>query len=118
VDADRQMLSSAVANLLQNAFKFTRPNSHVSLKVSAAEDRALIEIEDECGGLPTGATEQLFQPFEQRGADRSGLGLGLSITQRSVEMMGGTVRARDLRGVACVFTIDLPLRSTVLEANP
>ena len=117
VHVDRQMLSSAVANLLQNAFKFTRPNSHVSLRVSAAEGRALIEIEDECGGLPPGATEKLFQPFEQRDADRSGLGLGLSITQRSVEMMGGTVRARDLRGVGCVFTIDLPLRSTVLEAN-
>lgn len=111
VDADRQMLSSAVANLLQNAFKFTQRHSHVSLRAYAAADRALIEIEDECGGLPQGAAEELFRPFERRGADRTGLGLGLSITRRSVAANGGTVRVRDLPGTGCVFTIDLPLRS-------
>jgi len=111
VYADRQMLSSAVANLLQNAFKFTRPRSHVSLKAHAAADRVLIEIQDECGGLPKGTVEKLFRPFEQRGADRTGLGLGLSIAQRSVEANGGAVHVRDLPGAGCVFTIDLPLRS-------
>lgn len=109
VEADRQMLSSAVANLLQNAFKFTRRRSHVSVRAYAAGDRALIEIEDECGGLPHGAAETLFRPFEQRGADRTGLGLGLSITQRGVEANGGVVRVRDLPGTGCVFVIDLPL---------
>ena len=109
VDADRQMLSSAVANLLQNAFKFTAPHSHVSLRAyRSSGNRVLIEIEDECGGLAHGAAENLFRPFEQRGADRSGLGLGLSITRRSVEANDGTVRVRDLPGTGCVFTIDLP----------
>jgi signal transduction histidine kinase len=112
VEADRQLLSSAVANLLQNAFKFTRPHSHVSLRAyAAAADRALIEIEDACGGLPQGAADNLFRPFERRGADLTGLGLGLSITRRSVEANGGTVRVRDLPGIGCVFIIDLPLRS-------
>jgi len=109
VDADRQMLSSAVANLLQNAFKFTALHSHVSLRTyRSSGNRVLIEVEDECGGLAHGAAENLFRPFEQRGADRSGLGLGLSITRRSVEANGGTVQARDLPGTGCVFTIDLP----------
>ena len=112
VDADRQMLSSAVANLLQNAFKFTRPGRHVSLRAYAAADRVVIEVQDECGGLPHGTVEKLFRPFEQRGADRSGLGLGLSITQRSVEATGGTVRVRDLPGSGCVFMIDLPACGT------
>jgi hypothetical protein len=111
VYADRQMLSSAVANLLQNAFKFTRRHSHVSLRAYAAADRVLIEIEDECGGLPPGTAGKLFRPFEQRGEDRTGLGLGLSITQRSVEANGGEVHVRDLPGTGCIFTIDLPLRS-------
>jgi signal transduction histidine kinase len=110
VHADREMLSSAVSNLLQNAFKFTRRHTHVSLRAYAAADRVLIEIEDQCGGLPGGTAEKLFRPFEQNGADRTGLGLGLSITQRSVEANGGAVQVRDLPGTGCIFTIDLPLR--------
>jgi signal transduction histidine kinase len=108
VEADRHMLSSAVSNLLQNAFKFTHPHGHVSLKTHATADRVLIEIEDECGGLPPGKVEELFQPFMQRAADRSGLGLGLSISNRGIEASGGSLRVRNLPGKGCVFTIDLP----------
>lgn len=110
VDADRQLLSSAVANLLQNAFKFGKVQSHVSLTAHAVADRVLIEVQDECGGLPPGKVEELFQPFEQRGSDRTGLGLGLSIIQRSVEASGGKLQVRDLPGSGCVFTINLPRR--------
>ena len=108
VEADRQMLSSAVANLLQNAFKFGGSHRHVWLKTCADADRVLIEVEDECGGLPPGMPTT-FLPFDQRSADRTGLGLGLSIVQRVIEASGGELRARDLSGVGCVFTIDLPL---------
>jgi len=51
---------------------------------------------------------ELFRPFEQQGADRSGLGLGLSIVRKSVGANGGEIRVRDLPGTGCVFTIDLP----------
>lgn len=108
VDADRQLLSAAIANLLQNAFKFTHASGHVTLRAKAAGERVVIEIEDECGGLPPGKTEELFKPFEQRGADRTGLGLGLSISRRSVEVNGGTLGVRNLPGHGCIFTIDLP----------
>ena len=108
VDVDVHMLSSAVANLLQNAFKFTHPHGCVSLKTHANADRVLIEIEDECGGLPPGKAEELFQPFMQRASDRSGLGLGLSISNRGIEASGGRLSVRDLPGKGCVFTIDLP----------
>jgi signal transduction histidine kinase len=110
VDADRQMLSSAIANLLQNAFKFTRRHTDVSLRAYGTPDnRALIEIEDACGGLPQGTADKLFRPFEQHATDRTGLGLGLSITQRSIEANGGVVQVRDKPGTGCVFIIDLPL---------
>lgn len=112
VNGDPHMLSSAVANLLQNAFKFTRPHGHVSLSVHATADRVLIEIADQCGGLPSGKIEELFRPFEQRSGDRTGLGLGLSISRRSVEANGGTLYARSLPGTGCVFTIDLPRRKS------
>jgi signal transduction histidine kinase len=108
VDADRELLLSAVGNLLQNAFKFTRPLSEVTLKVYAMADRILIEVEDKCGGLPVGDEKKIFLPFTQNGANKTGAGLGLSISRRSVEANKGTLTVRDIAGAGCVFTIDLP----------
>jgi len=113
VNADRDLLSSAIGNLLQNAYKFTRPGSEVSLKCCAAGDRVLIEVADNCGGLPVGDVENLFRPFRQVGKDRTGLGLGLSIARKNVEANNGFLRVRDKPGVGCSFTIDLPRRSLV-----
>jgi signal transduction histidine kinase len=108
VEADRHILSSAVGNLLQNAFKFTHEKGGVTLRTRATDHRVFIDVEDECGGLPAGGAEALFRPYEQRGADRSGLGLGLAISRRGVEASGGEIHVRDLPGKGCVFTIELP----------
>jgi signal transduction histidine kinase len=108
VDADRQMLGSAVSNLLQNAFKFSRRDGCVTLTVRSAGHRILIDVEDECGGLLDGKVEELFHPFTQRDKNRSGLGLGLSISRRAVEANDGTLTVRNVAGTGCVFTIDLP----------
>jgi signal transduction histidine kinase len=108
VDADRSILAATVVNLLQNAFKFTRLGTTVTLRGSATPDRVLIEVEDECGGLPDGNVDVLFQPFEQRGADRTGLGLGLAISRWGAEANNGRIYARNLPGHGCIFTIDLP----------
>jgi signal transduction histidine kinase len=108
VDADRQILTAALGNLLQNAFKFTRPHSKVSLTTRATADRVVIDVADECGGLVGGDGEGLFRAHEQRSADRTGLGLGLSLSRRGVEANGGQLRVRDLPGTGCVFTVDLP----------
>ena len=107
IEADRQVLGSVIENLLQNAFKFTRPRTTVTLRVAASADRVLIEIEDECGGLP-GETASLFRPFDQRGMDRSGLGLGLAYSRWAVEANRGRIYARTSPGKGCVFTVDLP----------
>jgi hypothetical protein len=66
------------------------------------------DVEDQCGGLPAGKGEELFRLFEQRGEDRSGLGVGLAVAQTSARAMKGEVRVRDLPPKGCVFTIDLP----------
>jgi signal transduction histidine kinase len=108
VEADRAILTGAVTNLLHNAFKFSRAKGHVSLTTSVTTNQVLFEVEDECGGLPPGKPEDLFLPFTQRGRDRSGLGLGLSISQRGIAANGGEVLVRDLPGKGCVFTIALP----------
>lgn len=108
VNGDRDLLLSAIGNLLQNAFKFSRRNSEVGLKAYASADRVLIDIQDRCGGLPPGAAEKMFRPFVRGSTDTSGLGLGLAITRRSVEANHGTVRVCDVPGSGCVFTMDLP----------
>ena len=108
VVVDRQILASVVANLVQNAVKFTRPRGHVTIRARSTSDRVLIEVEDQCGGLPPGKAEDLFRPFEQRGPDRQGLGLGLSICLKGVRANQGDIYVRDLPGTGCIFTVDLP----------
>ena len=110
VAADRQTLAAVLANLLQNACKFTQPNSSVILRARASADRVLIEVEDECGGLPAGNADDLFRPFEQRSVDRTGLGIGLSFSRWGVEANDGRISVRNLPGQGCVFTVDLPRR--------
>jgi signal transduction histidine kinase len=110
VEMDRQMLHAAVDNLLQNAFRFTHPGTQVILRTGSSPERVTIEVQDECGGLPAGKADSMFESFEQHHADRSGLGLGLSISRRAIEAGHGTLSVRDLPGHGCVFTIDLPRR--------
>lgn len=104
----RELLLAAVANLLQNAFKFTRPGTEVILSAYAAAENILIDVADQCGGLPPGAAKSMFLPFVQTGTDRSGIGLGLTISKQGVAACGGEVNVRDVAGHGCVFTISLP----------
>jgi signal transduction histidine kinase len=108
IDADRQVLAAVMMNVLQNAFKFTRPRTTVTLRIGASVDRVLVEIQDECGGLPDGDVDRLFHPFDQRSANRTGLGLGLAFSRWATEANDGRIYARTLPGVGCIFTLDLP----------
>ena len=109
VRVDRQLASSAVMNLLNNAFKFTRPRGRVVLSAERDGDRLLIAVADECGGIPD-ARGDPFQPFvELRGSDRTGLGLGLSLARKAIRAQGGDISIRNIPGQGCVFTIQLGL---------
>jgi len=109
VDADRQLLASAVSNLLQNAFKFTPPGKHVWLRTRSTGEHVRIEIEDQGGGMQMEAAEAVWRPFEQRGENRTGLGLGLTISREAVEANGGRLSLRNMPGTGCIFVIELPL---------
>jgi signal transduction histidine kinase len=108
IHGDRERLLGALANGLQNAFKFTRPHTEVALIAYAVAEQIFIDVKDHCGGLPGGEGGGLFTPFYQHADDRSGLGLGLSIARASVEADGGMLTVRDMPGTGCVFTISLP----------
>jgi signal transduction histidine kinase len=107
VVADRQILASVLTNLLQNAFKYTRPHTRVRLHTKVTADHVRFEVEDQCGGLPPGLAEQLFTPFMRASEDYSGLGLGLAICARGVAALQGAIHVRNAnRG--CVFSVELP----------
>lgn len=106
--ADGRLIHSAVSNLLRNALKFSEPSTTIVLRAFHADGRIMIEVEDACGGLPGGASQDLFRPLIQRGPDQTGFGLGLAIARQAIEAHSGTVKVRDLPGKGCIFTIELP----------
>jgi signal transduction histidine kinase len=109
VNVDRQLIVSALANLVQNALKFTAAGGSVQVRTRLEGERVLIEVVDQCGGLPHRLLEDIFKPFTQESGDRTGLGLGLSISRRAIELNKGKLRVENLAGYGCVFIIDLPL---------
>jgi Histidine kinase-, DNA gyrase B-, and HSP90-like ATPase len=109
IDADPQLLTSAVMNLLHNAFKNALSGGHVVLRARGEHATLHIEIEDECGGIPQSKGDLLQVFGDRRGSDRSGLGLGLSIARKAVRAHGGEIRIRNMPGKGCVFTIEVPL---------
>jgi signal transduction histidine kinase len=115
VNADPQLLASAVMNLLNNAFKYTRAGGRVVLRALCDDRLVRIEIEDECGGVPD-STDDPFKKFaDRRRSDRTGLGLGLSIARKAVRMHGGEIHFRNLPGKGCVFVIEMPV---AVEGTP
>jgi signal transduction histidine kinase len=118
VNGDPQLLTSAVMNLLQNAFKNTPAGGAVALRTLVRDRRLVVEIEDQCGGIPESMGD-LFQPFgDRRGRDRSGLGLGLSIARSAVRAHGGDIGIRNMAGKGCVFTIEVPLAAAPAAGVP
>lgn len=115
INGNRDLLYSAVWNLLQNAFKFTHADSEVTLNAYAVADRIMIDVKDHCGGLAPGAKENMFLPFSQHSSDKTGVGLGLSIAQECVSLDGGTLSVQDVPGVGCIFTISLPRHEITTE---
>jgi signal transduction histidine kinase len=83
-----------VGNLLDNAFKFTRRNTEVSLSAYASGDRILIDVEDNCGGLPAGHADEMLLPSTQSSANEAGR--GLSVCRRSVQANNGVLSVRDV----------------------
>ena len=108
VVVDPQVLTAAVMNLLNNALKFTRVKGRVKLSAGELDGRLIIDVADECGGIPVSVGDP-FAPFsERRGTDRTGLGLGLTIARKAVRAHGGDIIVRNIPGDGCVFVIDVP----------
>jgi two-component system, sensor histidine kinase len=114
VHGDSTRLAQAIANLLQNADKFTDPGGCVIVRLRANAGRAELVVRDTGIGMTPEVLARAFQPFNQgqQGLDRNrgGLGLGLSVVKRLIELHGGEVTA-DSPGIGCgaTFMLHLPL---------
>lgn len=113
VRADRVRLKQVLLNLLSNAIKYNREGGSVDLTVGARDAESLqIRVKDSGRGIPAARLHELFQPFQRLGAENGpieGTGIGLTITRRIVELMGGTVDVESQEGVGSTFWIELPL---------
>jgi signal transduction histidine kinase len=112
---DRVRLAQVFTNILNNAAKFTEPGGQVAVSVETADGRVAVTVRDTGVGIPADVLPQLFGLFTQidRSLNRSqgGLGIGLAIVRRLVEMHGGTVSAHsDGPGTGAAFTVTLPAK--------
>ncbi|TVQ71684.1 MAG: response regulator [Chromatiaceae bacterium] len=112
VQADRTRLRQALLNLLSNAIKYNREGGRVRLDVQVTEHhRTRIRVADTGHGIPSERLSELFETFNRLGAETSGIegaGIGLTLTRRIIELMGGTVEVESEVGVGSTFWIELP----------
>jgi signal transduction histidine kinase len=123
VAGDAARLTQVVGNLLMNAAKFTDRGGHVLVRVDVADGQATLRVRDTGIGLSPELLARLFEPFVQAEATlartRGGLGLGLAVVKKLVELHGGTVGAQsDGPGKGAEFLVRVPLVPSATRARP
>jgi two-component system, OmpR family, sensor histidine kinase CpxA len=121
VIGNSSLLHSAIENVVRNAIRYTSEGSAVEVRLEESKGLdAVIRVTDSGPGVPEDALDKLFQPFyridDARGRQTGGAGLGLAITERSVRLHGGMVKATNRPGGGLMVEIRLPL--TLKEAHP
>src|SRR6202035_749178 len=118
VDADRTRLKQVLINLLSNAIKYNQAHGTVVVEYTSLPHegctpaRIRVSVKDTGAGLPPNMLMQLFQPFNRLGQERSaeqGTGIGLVMSKRLVELMGGAIGVESKVGVGSVFWFELNL---------
>ncbi|MBL8340004.1 MAG: PAS domain S-box protein [Rubrivivax sp.] len=123
--ADRRRLEQVLLNLLGNGVKYNRVGGEVGvdwqLEETSAGAQLVIAVRDTGVGLSAAQRERLFQPFERLGAERGGVegtGIGLALSLRLVQAMGGDIRVTSTPGAGSTFSVVLPAVSSTLVAHP
>jgi signal transduction histidine kinase len=111
IHADPALMKLLIQNLVDNAIKFSRPDSRpVVAKLETVEDQVVVRVADDGIGIPAGSEKRLFEPFVKLDRARGhgvGYGIGLNLCQRIVQLHGGTIRLRprEPRGTEAVVTL-------------
>ncbi|MES2946798.1 MAG: ATP-binding protein, partial [Pseudomonadota bacterium] len=113
IKADHRRIKQILINLLSNAIKYNKPNGQVDVRcVSLASGRISIGVEDTGKGLSPHEITQLFQPFNRLGQEtqaEQGTGIGLVMTKRLVELMGGVISVQSTVGQGSTFWVEMKL---------
>jgi PAS domain S-box-containing protein len=115
---DRQGLLQILLNLLSNAVKYNRTGGRVQLACEVAGQRLQLKVTDTGAGIAPESVERLFVPFDRVGSERTsieGTGLGLPLSKRLAEAMGGTLGVASTPGRGSSFWVELPLTEAPLE---
>jgi two-component system phosphate regulon sensor histidine kinase PhoR len=111
--ADREVLETALLNLLDNALRVSPDGGEIRVGVGRREDRVLIEVEDEGPGIPRELRDRVFERFYRldpgRSLEQGGTGLGLAIVKHTVQLHGGRVGIREGSRGGAVFELALPI---------
>ncbi len=110
VHASRELLQHVWINLLDNAVKYTAEGGEISVSVEEKDGIAEVVISDTGAGMDSGTLQHLFDPYYRGSSSRSsaGLGLGLAIAKRVIDLSDGTIDAMSEEGTGTVFTVRLP----------
>ena len=118
---DPDLLKQVLGNLLSNAIKFTPPGGAVLLEVAGTADHIAIQVKDTGCGVPPEQRHKLFQFGERLGAEQTGIaghGIGLAMSRRLIECMGGETGYRENLGVGSIFWATLPAGRLTEQAAP
>ncbi|MFD8741885.1 ATP-binding protein [Streptomyces sp. NPDC059616] len=120
VEVDPGLLERAVANIVENAVKYSRYAERVTVAASALGERVELRVADRGPGVPDDAKERIFEPFQRYGdAPRgAGVGLGLAVARGFVESMGGTLDAEDTPGGGLTMVLTLKAASGYVPVSP
>jgi signal transduction histidine kinase len=120
VFADRQRLKQILLNLLSNAIKYNRVGGSVSVQCDCGDGRLQLHIVDTGPGIRPEDLDRLFVPFDRLGAehgDIEGTGIGLALSRRLAEAMGGNLLVESEPGRGSTFTIDLPVVESPVDRD-
>jgi signal transduction histidine kinase len=112
IDTDRRLITHVLVNLVANAAKFTPDGGRVVVRARAAGAQAIIEVEDTGIGIPDDRRDDIFEAFRQLHAGDEkgygGVGLGLALVKRLIDLLGGTVEVDSVVGKGSTFRVTLP----------
>jgi signal transduction histidine kinase len=117
--ADEDRVRQILFNLIGNSIKYSLPGGHISITAREEEDNLITEIHDTGRGMSNEEQERLFQPYYRiEGRERlSGLGLGLTLSKRLVELHNGKIWVKSQKGVGSVFSFSLPIKAVIKTGN-